>query len=182
MASVRNTLTQSSPIVVTSHYSEGMTLLRNTLLRDARRKRLWKQQQLADFAVISLSTVQRAERGEEISLECIERLCTALDKTPEQLGFDCQLGFDPPQLAHSAATSETKHVDTRELSFFVHLVNQLGQGEIQTIMFWSLAGRHCPHLLEAVSCQFQGDWSQILFTRPIADGVDADARSAGVQL
>ena len=36
---------------------------RNHLLREARLKKGWSQQQLADFAGLSLSTVERAERG-----------------------------------------------------------------------------------------------------------------------
>jgi transcriptional regulator with XRE-family HTH domain len=56
-------------------------------LRKARRSRGWKQQQLADFALISLSTVERAEAGKPIGLESIRRLSTCLGKSPEQLGL-----------------------------------------------------------------------------------------------
>ena len=59
----------------------------NMLLRTARRQRGWSQQQLADFATISLSTVERAERGEPIRIDNLERLCTCLQQTPEQLGL-----------------------------------------------------------------------------------------------
>jgi transcriptional regulator with XRE-family HTH domain len=61
--------------------------VRNTLLRSARRERGWTQQQLADFAQLSLSTIERAERGESIRGDSIERICECLQKTPEQLGF-----------------------------------------------------------------------------------------------
>ena len=48
----------------------------------------WNQQQLADFAEkLSLSTIERAERGEPIRVDNIERLCICLQKTPEQLGL-----------------------------------------------------------------------------------------------
>ncbi len=47
----------------------------------------WNQQQLADFAEVSLSTIERAERGEPIRVDNMERLCTCLQKTPEQLGL-----------------------------------------------------------------------------------------------
>ena len=61
--------------------------MKNTLLRAARLQNRWSQQQLADFAEVSLSTVERAERGEPIRVDNIERLCTCFQKTPEQLGL-----------------------------------------------------------------------------------------------
>ncbi len=61
--------------------------VKNTLLQAARRQKGWSQQQLADFTEISPSTVGRAERGEPIRVDNIERLCTCLQKTPEQLGL-----------------------------------------------------------------------------------------------
>jgi transcriptional regulator with XRE-family HTH domain len=59
----------------------------NVLLRAARQQRGWNQQQLADFAVLSLSTIERAERGASIRVDSIQRLCACLGKTPEQLGL-----------------------------------------------------------------------------------------------
>jgi len=61
--------------------------MRNTLLRTERLRRGWTQQQLADFAAISLSTVERAEKGGSIRVDCIQRLCECLSKTPEELGL-----------------------------------------------------------------------------------------------
>jgi transcriptional regulator with XRE-family HTH domain len=61
--------------------------MRNTLLRTERLRHGWTQQQLADFAAISLSTVERAEKGESIRVDCIQRLCTCLSKTSEELGL-----------------------------------------------------------------------------------------------
>jgi transcriptional regulator with XRE-family HTH domain len=61
--------------------------MKNTLLLTARRQKGWSQQQLADFAEISASTVGRAERGEPIRVDNIERLCACLQRTPEQLGL-----------------------------------------------------------------------------------------------
>lgn len=61
--------------------------MKNILLRGARRQKGWSQQQLADFAGVSLSTVERAERGEAIRIDNIQRLCVCLEKTPEQLGL-----------------------------------------------------------------------------------------------
>ena len=61
--------------------------MRNTLLRTERLRRGWTQRQLADFAEISLSTVERAEKGEAIRVDCIQRLCKCLSKTSEELGL-----------------------------------------------------------------------------------------------
>jgi transcriptional regulator with XRE-family HTH domain len=59
----------------------------NMLLRTARQLRGWNQQQLADFAGVSRSTIERAERGEPIRADNMQRICTCLEKTPEQLGL-----------------------------------------------------------------------------------------------
>jgi DNA-binding Xre family transcriptional regulator len=61
--------------------------MRNHLLRTERLRRAWTQRQLADFAGISLSTVERSERGEPIRVDCIQRLCECLSKTSEELGL-----------------------------------------------------------------------------------------------
>src|SRR3989440_2748935 len=63
------------------------TRMRNTLLRTERLRRGWTQQQLADFAGISLSTVERAEKGESIRVDCIQRLSECLSKRSEELGL-----------------------------------------------------------------------------------------------
>lgn len=59
----------------------------NTLLRTERRRRGWTQQQLADFALVSLSTVERAEGGGSIRIDNIQRLCECLGKNSEELGL-----------------------------------------------------------------------------------------------
>ena len=61
--------------------------MKNHLLREARLRKGWSQQQLADFAGISVSTVERAERGEPLRIDSIQRLCECLDRTPEELGL-----------------------------------------------------------------------------------------------
>src|SRR5690348_457655 len=61
--------------------------MQNIHLRTERLRRGWTQRQLADFAGISLSTVERAERGEAIRVDCIQRLCECLSKSPEELGL-----------------------------------------------------------------------------------------------
>jgi transcriptional regulator with XRE-family HTH domain len=63
------------------------TRMKNVLLRTERLRQGWSQRQLADFAEVSLSTVERAERGEQIRVDCIQRLCVCLEKTPEQLSL-----------------------------------------------------------------------------------------------
>lgn len=57
----------------------------NMSLRMERLRNGWSQQQLADFALVSLSTVARAERGMPIRVDCIQRLSECLSKSPEQL-------------------------------------------------------------------------------------------------
>jgi transcriptional regulator with XRE-family HTH domain len=61
--------------------------MKNTLLRNERRGRGWTQVRLSVEAGIGLSTVERAERGESISPDSIQRLCACLGKTAEQLGL-----------------------------------------------------------------------------------------------
>jgi transcriptional regulator with XRE-family HTH domain len=73
---------------------ERQSLMKNILLRAARQQRRWNQQQLADFAGVSLSTVERAERGEPIRVDNLERLCACLQQTPDQLGLLHLEGYD----------------------------------------------------------------------------------------
>jgi len=61
--------------------------MKNTLLRRARLQKGWSQRQLADFAEIGIATVARAERGRPLRIDNVRRICTCLDKTPEQLGL-----------------------------------------------------------------------------------------------
>jgi transcriptional regulator with XRE-family HTH domain len=42
----------------------------------------WKQSTLADFAQVSVTTIERAERGEKISDDCLERIGQALGYGP----------------------------------------------------------------------------------------------------
>ena len=60
---------------------------KGALLRAERRRRAWTQQLLADFARISVPTVQRAERGEALRMDTVQLLCDALGKTPQELGL-----------------------------------------------------------------------------------------------
>src|SRR5579885_1740396 len=61
--------------------------MKNTLLRAARLRKGWSQQQLAELAGIGISTVERAERGRPLRIDTIHRLAACLEKTPEQLGL-----------------------------------------------------------------------------------------------
>jgi transcriptional regulator with XRE-family HTH domain len=45
------------------------------------------QQQLADFAAVSVSTIERAERGEPISIDSIQRICEYFGKDAGELGL-----------------------------------------------------------------------------------------------
>ncbi len=60
---------------------------RNTPLRLERLSRGWTQVQLAVKAEVSLSTIERAERGEGLRLDNILRLCACLSKKPRELGL-----------------------------------------------------------------------------------------------
>lgn len=62
-------------------------MVKNTLLQTARLQMGWSQQQLADFAQLSLSTIERAESGKQIRTDSIQRLCECLRCTPEELGL-----------------------------------------------------------------------------------------------
>src|SRR3989338_8542583 len=54
-------------------------------IQELRMKRGWPQEQLAEFAGISLKSVQRAESGKSISLDTLQALASALDVTVEYL-------------------------------------------------------------------------------------------------
>lgn len=45
------------------------------------------QRQLADFAEVSLSTIERAEHGKPIRIDCQQRICAYFNKTPGDLGL-----------------------------------------------------------------------------------------------
>jgi transcriptional regulator with XRE-family HTH domain len=51
-------------------------------IRWSRGLKRWKKTTLADFAGVSLSTIERAERGEKVSFECLDRIAAAL-------GYEC---------------------------------------------------------------------------------------------
>ena len=83
---------------------------KNHLLREARLKRGWSQQQLADFAGLSLSTIERAERGNPLRIDSIQRLCECLEKTPEELGLVPSVETEKNQPADCG----TSHISNQE--------------------------------------------------------------------
>jgi DNA-binding XRE family transcriptional regulator len=62
-------------------------------LREARLKLGYTQQMLADFALVSLSTIERAERGERIRVTSMHLICQCFSErfqrpvTPDELGL-----------------------------------------------------------------------------------------------
>src|SRR5579875_1944110 len=56
-------------------------------LRKERRQRNLTQRDLADLAGISLSTIQRAEQGRPIRVDCRRLLCACLGKPAQELGL-----------------------------------------------------------------------------------------------
>src|ERR1700682_3071815 len=64
-------------------------MMSDTILQ-ARLRRAWTQRDLADFAQVSLSSIQRAERGEPLRVDMCQRICKCLGKEkPEELGLRC---------------------------------------------------------------------------------------------
>ncbi len=56
----------------------------------ARLRRAWTQRALADFAQVSLSSIQRAECGEALRVDICQRICQCLGKErPGELGLRC---------------------------------------------------------------------------------------------
>jgi DNA-binding XRE family transcriptional regulator len=49
-----------------------------SMVNSWRRLRSWKQETLAQFAAVSLSTIERIERGEVVSIESLDRVAVAL--------------------------------------------------------------------------------------------------------
>jgi transcriptional regulator with XRE-family HTH domain len=86
--------------------------MKNTSLRAERHHKGWNQQQLADFAGLSLSTVERAERGEPMRVDSIQRLCACLQKTPEQLGL--LNGYEKDQTFLVSRDTKSDDLDKRQ--------------------------------------------------------------------
>jgi len=66
----------------------------------------WKQQTLASFAGVSLSTVERVERAEKVSGECLDRIAVAL-------GYE-EGYFTAPRTSMSSDDAITKFLETWE--------------------------------------------------------------------
>ena len=59
-------------------------------LRQERLRKGWTQQELADFAQVSITSIERAERGKPLRVDICSRICRCLGKEkPEELGLQC---------------------------------------------------------------------------------------------
>ncbi len=88
----------------------------NILLRTARNRQGWTQKQLADFANVSLSTVERAEKGESIRPDNVQNLCSCLEANPESLGlFKYIRPGDPNELDALRALEQLYNQSLKEL-------------------------------------------------------------------
>jgi len=57
-------------------------------LRQERLRKGWTQQELADFAQVSITSIERAERGKPLRVDICSRICKCLGKEkPEELGL-----------------------------------------------------------------------------------------------
>ena len=86
----------------------------NLLLREAGLKKGWSQQQSADFAGLSRSTIERAERGEPLRIDSIQLLCECLNRTPEELGL-VKMEHRKEEKDWVALTDLTNHLNTSGL-------------------------------------------------------------------
>lgn len=69
----------------------------------SRKLRAWKQSTLADLAGVSLTTVERVERGEKVLAEALERIGAALGFPPGYYTAD-RVPLTPAELTASGAT------------------------------------------------------------------------------
>ena len=86
--------------------------MKNHLLREARLRKGWSQQHLADFAGISVSTVERAERGEPLRIDSIQRLCECLIEHRGTWSFEKRR---PKKRKRKALADLTNHLNTTGL-------------------------------------------------------------------
>lgn len=90
-------------------------------VRLERLRRGWSQQQLADFAQISLNSVVHAEQGKPLRVDICRRLCDLLGKEkPEDLGLRCIGMMDTQTTDSNKQISE--QVDTTSIN--AEIVNQ----------------------------------------------------------
>ena len=83
----------------------------NELLRRARSLKGWSQEELAGEVGTSATMVSRWERGSNPSPYFQKRLCAALDKTPEELGFVAEThpSMNPPHVCLVASHDDANH-------------------------------------------------------------------------
>ena len=69
-------------------------------LRQERLRKGWTQQELADFAQVSLTSIERAERGNPLRVDICSRICRCLGKEkPEELGLQCNGGYEESRVS-----------------------------------------------------------------------------------
>lgn len=115
--------------------------MKNKLLRTARQHKGWSQQQLADFAELSPSTIERAERGEPIRVDSIQRLCTCLQKTPEQLGLletahEVDKRLDIVQALQTLETTGTHVISTLSPQIDLQSIEKLFTHKLIRLLNW----------------------------------------------
>jgi transcriptional regulator with XRE-family HTH domain len=74
------------------------------VVRWGRHLKQWKATTLADFARVSLSTIERVERGEKVSEEALDRIAQALGYRPGAFTTP-RLPIDPQEAAHQIVES-----------------------------------------------------------------------------
>jgi transcriptional regulator with XRE-family HTH domain len=97
------------------------------LLQRERLRRGLTQQELADFAQVSLRSIQRAEQGEPLRVDICKRICAFLEKeTPEEIGLRCHgdtreepgdnsTRIDPADTADEKASSQDTESEDRDM-------------------------------------------------------------------
>jgi tetratricopeptide (TPR) repeat protein len=70
------------------------------------------QQELADFTEVSLSTIERAERGKSIGIDSQKRICNYFNKTPQQLSLQCH--DEREEREETQDSSDTSYVHDRQ--------------------------------------------------------------------
>ncbi|MBV9689831.1 MAG: helix-turn-helix transcriptional regulator [Ktedonobacteraceae bacterium] len=120
---------------------------KETPLHPLRRARLslprpLTQVQLADFAGVSLSTVERAESGKPIRVDCIQRLCDHFGKDAQELGLQAVYAKPKPRqgvaVALSAQQSTGVTLDassgTQSSQSSTHALRQVRSREIEDVV------------------------------------------------
>lgn len=145
------------------------------LLKEHRLQRGWTQQDLADelyrrcteqgkaSAGINADTVGRWERGKSTPCALYRRHLAQMFQVSEaQLGFS---SVPSPVAASSPSlTPVAQTIATGELRRFMQLVKLFALDGDEQGRCWRYLQAECPTLMQAVEHDFQGEWSEILFS------------------